>query len=635
MAAFYKKKEELSKKANLSVDLHEKLSKSFKDDYSETWANLARQELYWNKDFKQTFSKKDYPFFTWFKDGETNISYNCLDTNLEKFSSKTALQFINSDQKETSLSYKELHQKVIQFSNYLIKLGVKKGDFITLYMPLACEAIIAMLAIVRIGAIHNIVFAGFSATALAERINNTKSNWLITADKAFRKGGTLELLKTCLHAKEESDFKNIIVYNRSGDFNKTKAQEKNPDLNFFQLEEYLNESSSSDPLEWMNAEDPSFVLYTSGSTGKPKGLVHTTAGYALWAKLSTRWVFDLKDDDKYWCTADIGWITGHTYLVYGPLLNGATCFFYEDAPVFPNKNIFWQLIEKYKVSIFYTAPTAIRTFMQWEKENTIIEDLSSLRILGTVGEPINPKAWEWFYETIGNKKCPIVDTWWQTETGGIMITSLIGTHDMKPGKAGLPLPGIHAYTDENNSLYIDKPFPSLARTIHGNPERYHKAYWDNSEKSYLAGDSAIIDEDGYIEIQGRIDDVINVSGHRLGTAEIESSIIKAPNTSEAAVVSIPHELKGEGIVVFAVTNDQAKTEDINSQIKKDIGSFAKPEEIIFCKALPKTRSGKIMRRLLKDIAQRKLPEGDISTLEDSDVIQSLIKIVNSIDAEQA
>ena len=629
MPAIYKKIQEQSKNANLNADLYEELNSSFKDNYYETWSRLAKQELFWKKDFEEVYSQNEYPFFSWFKGGETNLSYNCLDYNLEEFGHKTALQFVNSDQEETSLTYKELHTKVIQFSSYLKKLGLKKGDFITLYMPLSCEAIIAMLAIVRIGAIHNIVFAGFSSAALEERINDTQSNWLLCSDKAYRKGKELELLNTSIEASSTSACENIIVYNRSGCFQKEDFEDKHPKINFYNFENYLKENASHDPIEWLESEAPSFVLYTSGSTGKPKGLVHSTAGYTLWAKLSTRWVFDIKNNDKYWCTADIGWITGHTYLVYGPLLNGTTCFFYEDAPDFPNKNIFWQLIEKYKISIFYTAPTAIRTFMQWQKEKAITEDLSSLRLLGTVGEPINPKAWQWYYENIGNSKCPIVDTWWQTETGGIMVTSLIGVDDMKPGKAGKALPGIEVFTCSENSLYIKRPFPSLARNIHGNPERYHKAYWDNPELSYLAGDSALIDEDGYIEIQGRIDDVLNVSGHRLGTAEIESSIIKAPNITEAAVISVPHEIKGEGIVVFAVANDQAKAEDIHLQIKKDIGSFAKPEEIFLCKSLPKTRSGKIMRRLLKDIAQRKFPQGDISTLEDSEVIEALINTVKN------
>jgi acetyl-CoA synthetase len=627
MSSIYKKNQKLSQKANLNESLYKKLKADFKNNYYETWAKLAKEELFWKKDFEKIYSDDSYPFFKWFESGETNLSYNCLDTNLDKHANKIALQFINSKQEETILTYQELHQKVLQFANYLKRLGIKKGDFITLYMPLSCEAIIAMLAIVRIGAIHSIVFAGFSATALSERINDTKSNWLLTSDIAYRKGKELPLLDTCIEAHKESNFKNIIVYNRSGKFDKTISEKTNPQINFFNHEKYLEESYEIDPIEWLESESPSFVLYTSGSTGKPKGLVHTTAGYSLWAKLSTKWVFDIKDSDKYWCTADIGWITGHTYLVYGPLLNAATCFFYEDAPDFPNKNIFWQLIEKFKVSIFYTAPTAIRTFMKWEKEDPITEDLSSLRLLGTVGEPINPIAWQWFYETIGKSNCPIVDTWWQTETGGIMVTSLIGIDDMKPGKAGKALPGIEAYTCKRNFLYIKKPFPSLARTINGNPERYHKAYWDNQEKAYLAGDSAIIDKDGYIEIQGRIDDVINVSGHRLGTAEIESSIIKAPHTTEAAVVSIPHEIKGEAIVVFAVTSKEAKKEEIELQIKEDIGSFAKPEEIFLCAGLPKTRSGKIMRRLLKDIAQRNFPKGDISTLEDSAVIEALINVI--------
>ena len=613
---------------NLDQETHQNLIESFKKDYFGTWAQLARQELYWQEDFETAYEQKNFPFNKWFLGGKTNLSYNCLDQHSNVKKDKIAFTFVNSQQETQTISFGEIHKKVIQFANYLKKLGVKKGNIITLYMPLSIEAIIAMLAIVRIGAIHSIVFAGFSATALAQRIEDTKSDFLITADKGYRKGKELELLKTALEAHKLFNFKNIILYNRSKSFNFNSIETQNAFL-IFDFDDYKKESSENDPIQWLDSEDPCFILYTSGSTGKPKGLLHTTAGYALWAKLTTKWVFDIKDSDQYWCTADIGWITGHSYLVYGPLLNGTSSFFYEDAPDFPHKNIFWDLIEKHKISIFYTAPTAIRTFMKWQAQEAITANLDSLRLLGSVGEPINPKAWQWFYEEIGQSKCPIVDTWWQTETGGIMITSLVGIDDMKPGKAGKALPGITSFIDEDKFLYINKPFPSLARTIYNDDEKYKSNYWQNKYNAYKAGDSALVDADGYIEIQGRIDDVLNVSGHRLGTAEIESAIIKTANISEAAVVSRKDEITGEAIIVFAVGNSEAKKEDIEKQIKQDIGSFAKPKEIHICSALPKTRSGKIMRRLLKDLANGNLPKGDISTLEDANVIKTLTKLLHN------
>ena len=662
--------------ANIKAEEHQALLESFKQDSNKTWLKLAKENLDWFQEPSEALEMTKAPFFTCFADGKLNISYNCIDRHLANHADKAAIIFEGEPGDSKTLTYQKLHDEVCRAANMFKDLGVSKGDRVTLYMPMCPEAIIAMQACMRIGAVHSVVFAGFSAQALRDRITGLDSHFIITADALFRRGKVVPLLETVKEAITGLDtVKQVICLDRikqvDSNFDDSALQQSIPQLRTWDISSY---ESICEP-EQMNAEDPSFVLFTSGSTGKPKGLQHSQAGYLLWTMLTSKWVFDLKPEDIYWCTADIGWITGHSYVTYGPLANGATIFITEAAPNYPDESRFWSLIEKYKVSIFYTAPTAIRAFMQWGLEHVKKHDLSSLRLLGSVGEPINPAAWHWFYEHIGYSNCPIVDTWWQTETGGIVITTLPGIHTMKPGSAGLALPGIKAglhFTAEDTEheaglLYIQEPIPSMARTIYGNDERYIKTYWNlnviarnketkqsNARTVYLAGDAAIKDQDGYIMIEGRIDDVINVSGHRLGTAEIESALVAHEAVSEAAVVSIPHEIKGEGIVAYTVIANNCHPEDperregdvrisssknqgdpdalqaqddiveqLKEQVAQEIGSIAKPERIIICKALPKTRSGKIMRRLLKDIAQGKEPHGDVSTLEDKMVLEEL------------
>ena len=671
--SIYSPSKEFQAQANLGLEEYNRLQEQFKDKPKEFWSKLAKENIYWKKGFEEVFSYTKKPFFEWFKGGKTNISYNCIDRHLKTRADKAALVFEGEPGDKKVLTYSELHREVCKAANLLKSIGIKKGDTVCIYMLLCPEAIIAMQACMRIGAIHSVVFAGFSAHALRDRIKDLKSSFIITADGLFRRGKAVPLLEAVYEAIAEMDhIKKILCYRRI-----------NSDLKFNNItldwqEEVSKQAEDCEP-EWLDSEDTSFILYTSGSTGKPKGIRHTTAGYLLWAHLTCKWVFDLKDSDLYWCTADIGWITGHTYVSYGPLSNGASIFIYEGAPNFPNESRFWKMIENYKISIFYTAPTAIRAFMQWGLEHIKKHDLSSLRLLGSVGEPINPSAWEWFYKEIGNSKCPIVDTWWQTETGGIMISTLPGIHDMKPGSAGLALPGIETEISEAGLLYLKNPVPSMARSIHGDDERYIDTYWrchpeetestkdpmhqqdwstgsfalgaQDDDMRYLAGDSATQDSDSYIKIGGRIDDVINISGHRLGTAEVESALVLHELVSEAAVVAIPHPIKGEGIVAFCVinchperiirhpersegSNAKAKTgpldssptalnDELKEQVVTEIGAIARPERIIICSGLPKTRSGKIMRRLLKDIAQGKEVSGDLSTIEDKTVIDQL------------
>ena len=617
--------EDFKKQANLKLEEYQNLQKQFQETPNEFWSDLAQKNIFWKQDFTEIFSQRKKPFFEWFKGGKTNISYNCIDRHLEKNAGKAAIVFEGEPGDKKSLSYADLHKEVCKAANLLKELGVKKGDCVTIYMPLCPESVIAMQACMRIGAVHSVVFAGFSAQALKDRIEDLKSSFIITADGLFRHGKVIPLLEAVYKATQGLPYlKNILCYRR------TKTDIEFNDLTLDWQEEVNKQEVNCEP-EWLDSEDTSFILYTSGSTGKPKGIRHTTAGYLLWAHLTCKWVFDLKDSDLFWCTADIGWITGHTYVSYGPLSNGASIFIYEGAPNHPDQSRFWKMIENYKISIFYTAPTAIRAFMQWGLEHVKKHDLSSLRLLGSVGEPINPAAWDWFYENIGASNLPIVDTWWQTETGGIMITTLPGIHDMKAGVAGLPLPGVEADINEEGLLYLKNPVPSMARTIHGDDQRYIDTYWSRIPDSYLAGDSASKDSNNYIKIEGRIDDVINISGHRLGTAEVESALVAHASVSEAAVVAVPHEIKGEGIVAFTVIASEARQSshkdmeaELKDQIVKEIGAIAKPEKIIICPGLPKTRSGKIMRRLLRDIAQGKEPSGDLSTMEDKEIIQQLL-----------
>jgi acetyl-CoA synthetase len=645
--------------ANLNLENYQNLEASFKQDYLGTWARLAKEELFWHKDFLQTLDDSEKPFYKWFADGETNISYNCLDVHLKDRGDKIALIFEDEAGESEFISYKALHARVCEFTAYLKNLGVKKGDRVCIYMSLCPEAIIAMHACTRIGAIHSVVFAGFAAHALKNRIDELSAKVLITQNGFYRRGKIVELLEVATEAiNENSPVEDLLIFKRIKRPlslpNSLKPQIHDVEKD---LPDFLNSVPSQSEVlssqqdlsfstpEWLSGHDTSFILYTSGSTGKPKGIEHCTAGYLLWTKLTSKWVFDIKDDDIYWCTADIGWITGHSYVAYGPLANGATVFVYEGAPNFPEADRYWALIEKYKINIFYTAPTAIRSFQAWGLEHVEKHDLSSLRLLGSVGEPIGSETWKWFYKNIGKSKCPIVDTWWQTETGGIMISTLPSVNYMRPGTAGPALVGISAEINPEGLLHISKPWPSMLKGVYKNPDRYIKGYWTKIPDSYLPGDLADISTDAYIKIGGRNDDVINVSGHRLGTAEIETALAKHQIINESAVIAIPHEIKGEGIIAFVVLKQglMNAVEDMDYQqshgsieererilkehIANEIGVHAKPERIIICEALPKTRSGKVMRRLLKDIAQDRLPDGDLSTLEDKDVVEKLLMVV--------
>lgn len=644
-------------KANIQEADYQRLLAQFNTNSQATWLDLAKESLHWFKEPTKGLEYTHKPFFTWFADGITNISYNCIDRPLATHGDKAAIIFEGEPGDTQTLSYRELHEKVCKAANLLKSIGVKKGDHVVIYMGLCPEAIIAMQACLRIGAVHSVVFAGFSAHALRDRIEDQQARFIITADGSFRRGVIVELLATVREATQGLDYiEKFLCFNR--------ITEIIPDYDISSLKQEfssklidwdLSAMSAECAAEPLAAEHVSFVLYTSGSTGKPKGIVHTTAGYLLGVYLTTKWVFDIKTEtsmssprnerneadgtlragsnDVYWCTADIGWITGHSYVAYGPLANAATVFIYEGAPNHPHQGRFWELIDKYKISIFYTAPTAIRAFMQWGLEHVEKYDLSSLRLLGSVGEPINPAAWEWFYKHIGKSLCPIVDTWWQTETGSIAITTLPGVQSMIPGAAGLPLPGVNADINEDGLLYLAQPIPSMARTIYGDDKRYIETYWSRIPGAYTAGDAATKSLDEYISISGRVDDVLNVSGHRLGTAEIESALVAHPLISEAAVVAVPHPLKGEGIVAYVVAALSPEhsalklpelEEEFKNQVVQEIGAIARPERVIICSGLPKTRSGKIMRRLLKDIAQGKEPSGDISTLENKAVLEELI-----------
>ncbi len=627
----------LKVKANINENDLRGLKSDFDNDYLGTWADLAKKNIFFKQTFNEILDDSAKPHYKWFLDGKTNVSYNCLDVHLKDKAEKTALIFEDELGEIQKFTYRELHEQVVRFSAYLKDLGIKKGDRVCIYMSLCPESIIAMQACLRIGAIHSVVFAGFSAHALRDRINELEAKLLITQNAFIRRNKKIELFK-CAHEAliENQSVTDLILFDRvSGDQDldeSTNTLKKSLRLKIHKpLEDLLVDKyadiqklSTLEP-EWLESNETSFILYTSGSTGKPKGIEHGTAGYILWAKLSSNWVFDLKDEDIFWCTADIGWITGHTYVAYGPLANGATQVIYEGAPNFPDKNQFWKLIEKYKVSIFYTAPTAIRAFEQWGLEHIEKHDLSSLRLLGSVGEPIGSETWKWFYEHIGKSKCPIVDTWWQTETGGIMITTLPRVQNAKPGIAGPALPGIHAEISDDSLLHISKPWPSMLKGIYKNPERYKKAYWSLIQDSYLPGDLATIDEDAYICIGGRNDDVINISGHRLGTAEIETALAKHDSVLESAVVAIPHKIKGQGLVCFVVSSNNSSdlSDLLAAHIASEIGAHAKPERVITCTALPKTRSGKVMRRLLQDLAQGKDIIGDISTLEDKSVLEGI------------
>ncbi len=629
------------KQANVSgLKSYETLCAAAEKDYEGFWASLAKEHLLWNKPFSKTLDSSNAPFYKWFHDGELNVSYNCLDRHLKTQPNKTAIIFEADDGKVTKVTYKQLFHKVCQIANGLKSLSIQPGDRVIIYMPMSIEAVAAMQACARIGATHSVVFGGFSSKSLQERIIDAGAVAVITADAQVRGGKEIPLkpvVDEALAMGGCESIKHVVVYQRTG----TKVEiDKNRDVWLSDL--IQNQPDVCEPT-WVNAEHPLFILYTSGSTGKPKGVQHSSAGYLLHALLTMKWTFDHKASDIFWCTADVGWVTGHTYIAYGPLAIGATQVMFEGVPTYPDANRFWKMINDHGVTIFYTAPTAIRSLIKLGADLPKNHDLSSLRLLGSVGEPINPEAWMWYYNTVGGGKCPIVDTWWQTETGGHLITPLPGVTPLKPGSCTFPLPGIMAdVVDETGNsvekgnggiLVIKKPWPSMIRNIWGDPERFKTSYFpeDFKGKYYLAGDGANRDKDGYFWIMGRIDDVLNVSGHRLGTMEIESALVAHELVAEAAVVGKPHDVKGESVVAFVVlkgdrpSGDQAKeiAKTLRDWVGKDIGPIAKPDEIRFGDNLPKTRSGKIMRRLLRALAKGEEITQDVSTLENPQILEQL------------
>ena len=611
-----------------------------KADPAAFWAELADQELHWFEKW-HTVLYWQPPSVKWFDGGKINISYNCLDRHLTTWrKNKAALIWEGENGDSRTLTYAQLHREVCQFANALKQLGVQKGDRVGIYMPMIPEAAIAMLACARIGAVHGVVFGGFSAEALRDRLVDAEAKLVITADGGWRKDAIVPLKEQVDKAIANGaapSVTDVLVVKRTGQNTHMTAGR---DHWWHDLQQGVSAKCDAEP---MDSEDMLFVLYTSGSTGKPKGVVHTTAGYNLYSHMTTKWIFDLKDTDVYWCTADVGWITGHSYIVYGPLSNGATTLMYEGAHRPSNLDCFWDVIEKYQVSVFYTAPTAIRAFIKMGEHHPNTRDLTSLRLLGTVGEPINPEAWMWYHRVIGGSRCPIVDTWWQTETGGIMITALPGAVPTKPGSATLPFPGIipdivdlegnPAHENEGGYLIVRHPWPGMMRTVYGDPERFRKSYWEHIPPKdgnyvYFAGDGARKDEDGYYWVMGRVDDVINVAGHRLGTMEIESALVSHPAVAEAAVVGKPDELKGEDIFAFVILEgDRQPSEELAKKLKKhvvgEIWAIARPNEIRFAEALPKTRSGKIMRRLLRSLASWQEITSDTSTLEDRSILDKL------------
>ncbi len=596
------------------------------------WGKMA-EKLRWSKKWTEILDDSNPPYYKWFTGGALNVSVNCLDRNIDDgFGEKYALIFEGEQGDSVKLTYSDLLKEVSKFSNVLNDLGVGKGDAVTIWMPMVPEAVIAMLACTRIGAIHSVVFGGFSPEALKDRILDSRSKLLVTADGAYRRGKEIPMLSAASEELESCpSIEKVIVIERTGADYKLK---ENRDLLWKDL--MINASDSFTPVE-MDSEDPLFILYSSGTTGKPKGILHTTGGYLVGVNATFRYVFDHQEDDIFWCTADIGWITGHSYIVYGPLSNGTTTFIYEGTPDYPARDRFWELIEKYKVTVFYTAPTAIRSFMRWGSHIPAGRDLSSLRLLGSVGEPINPEAWLWYYEHIGRKNCPIVDTWWQTETGMIMITPLPGVTPLKPGSATKPFPGIDADVvddlgnptepGQRGFLVIKSPWPSMLRTLYEDNERYEYTYWKQYKGLYFTGDGAWKDAEGYFWIMGRIDDVLNVSGHRIGTMEVESALVDHPSVAEAAVIGKVHEIKGHAITAFVTLKEGIEGSDellkeLKGHVGKKIGAIARPEEIFFTYELPKTRSGKIMRRLLRDIAEKR-ELGDVTTLMDPQVVAQI------------
>ena len=602
-------------------------------DRESYWVEWAEQ-LDWFRRWDSVLEWQP-PHAKWFVGGKLNVAYNCLDRHLNSSRSDQAALIWEGEPGDTrTYTYAQLHDAVCRFSNALKNLGVTRGDRVTIYLPMIPEAAIAMLACVRIGAIHSVVFGGFSPESLADRNNDAQAKVLITADGGWRRGGIVPLKSNADEALLSSPtVENVVVVQRGGELSEKVDAEMLEGRDHW-YHDLMAESSADCPAEEMDAEDVLFILYTSGTTGKPKGVVHTTGGYLTQVAATTKAVFDLQDDDVYWCTADVGWITGHSYIVYGPLANGARVFMYEGAPDTPDRGRFWELCEKYAVTVFYTAPTAIRAFMRWGDDWPAGHDLSKLRLLGTVGEPINPEAWVWYHEKIGGSSCPIVDTWWQTETGAIMITPLPGVTETKPGTATSPFPGIEA-TILNEAgevasagyLAITSPWPSMLRTVWGDDQRFKETYWSKWDGIYFPGDGAKRDEDGYFWILGRVDDVLNVAGHRIGTMEVESALVDHPAVAEAAVVGKSHEIKGQSIAAFVTLKErESGTDELLSEVREHvghkIGAIAKPEIVIFTADLPKTRSGKIMRRLLRDIAEGQTV-GDTTTLADPSVVARL------------
>jgi acetyl-CoA synthetase len=624
---------DFSKKAYISsLEQYEALWTRAKDDPEGFWAEMAGM-LQWDRPWTKVLDW-DPPFAKWFVGGQINVSINCIDRHgTGPLKNKAALVWEGEPGERRVLRYQDLQREVGKFANVLKGLGVRKGDVVALYMPMVPELAIAMLACTRIGAPHTVVFGGFSGDALAGRIQDCKARVLVTADGGYRRGKVVPLKKHADDAVAQCPtIENVVVYERTGEH---VPMVHGRDHRWHEL---MANASPVCPPEPVDSEHPLFILYTSGSTGKPKGILHTTGGYLVGAALTTKWVFDLKDDDTFFCTADVGWVTGHSYVVYGPLANGATSVMYEGAPNWPDEARMWKIIEDYRATILYTAPTAIRAFMRWGEQFPRRHDLSSLRLLGTVGEPINPEAWIWYQRVIGGGRCPIVDTWWQTETGAIMISPLPGATPTRPGSATRPLPGIvpeivdrtgkAVGTNQGGFLIIKQPWPSMLRTIYGDPERYRAQYWSEIPGAYFTGDGARRDEDGNYWVMGRVDDVLNVAGHRLSTMEIESALVSHPKVAEAAVVGKPDELRGQAISAFVTleagqTATEALKKELREHVVKEIGALARPDDIRFTDALPKTRSGKIMRRLLRDIAAGRESTGDTTTLEDFNILAKL------------
>jgi acetyl-CoA synthetase len=622
----------VAKAAINSVAAYERLFDRAKDDPEGFWGELA-ESLAWIKRWDKVLVWNE-PHAQWFVGGKLNVSSNCLDRHLDgPRRNKAALIWEGEPGDCRVLTYQMLHREVCKFANVLKGQGIQTGDRVTIYMPMVPEAAIAMLACARIGAVHNVIFGGFSADAVADRNNDAKAKLVVTADGGWRRGKVVPLKQNVDLALDKSPtVQKCIVFNRCDQQVNMKAGR---DLWWHEL---MADASADCPPVAVDSEHPLYILYTSGSTGKPKGVLHTSAGYLLGTAKTHEWVFDLREEDIYWCTADVGWVTGHSYIVYGPLCNGATTLMYEGAPNYPREDRFWEIVEKYRVNLFYTAPTAIRAFIKWGDQWPAKHDLSSLRLLGSVGEPINPEAWMWYHEQIGHKRCPIVDTWWQTETGMIMIAPLPGAIPTKPGSATLPLPGVVVEVvdkqgqpvgaNQGGFLVVKQPWPAMLRTIYGDDERYRQQYWSQVPHAYFTADGARRDADGYLWIMGRVDDVLNVAGHRLSTMEIESALVHHEKVAEAAVVGQPDDIKGEGIACFVtlkqgVTPSEELKKELREHVAKEIGALARPDAIRFTEGLPKTRSGKIMRRLLRDIAAGKATTGDTTTLEDLSVMAKL------------